>query len=474
MLFTQKENEDFLVARNGPLKFRSVPYITSHDFNGATVRGATYPAAKFLPGMPLPLNSSTGGMGQFWLELGKPLGGLVTDAGGVQFGVPNLVYDYEVPFMMDGYSSPTDKIHIVKTVDSLAGKDDAAVGLYSTYQFNRFRGSALNPNTAISPETIDHEIARVRGPTSYEAANYMIPTPNDFNVQFGLDSFGFINGDKEPLNNGYERYRSKVYAPLYRKNDQNDLLYKGPGEVQSAIINFMMAQESGMKKYKMAMNQGALAIYKERNNVSGSATGSRDGYIRAANGVSDINFATPEDSTDLTQTPKSCKSLAGEFLYFYWAEVKNSEAPQDDPAGCPTPLAKLLEQYFSQQGTNPSYDPNYYSFDFSWKANQPKEENLKFMSAYTPGPFTGVSRDGQFDSPLPGAPAGDTMRRNTYSTKFVSLDSLRDGGGRSYSNDFPTISEGQTNPASDDTSKTSFRNTLEAESVGLDLSSVKY
>jgi hypothetical protein len=463
MLFLQKENQDYFLARNDSQKYRSVPYITSYDFRGAKIRNQTYAGnTKFIPGLPLPTNTNSQA-GSFWLEIGKPLGGLVADASGIQFGVPNMVYDYQVPFRIDGYSNPTLKIHQIKTTDT---STETPVGLFSRNQYKKFMGPGLS--ATISPESLDHEIARVRAPTSYEAGNYLIPTPNDFNISEKLDSFGFISGAKEDLGNGYERYDANIYAPLYQANDQNDVLFKNAGEVQTAIFNFMRAQVSGMKKYKMALNSAAAAIYEESLDLPPGAEGSASGYAKAASGVSDITFSA---TTDLTQTPKSCTSLAGQFLYFYYGEMgMNQEVPADS-TGCPVPLSKLFEQYFAKATTDVTYNPSYYNFKLSW----PKSAPLSLLSAYSPGPFTGVGQDGTYSSPIPGARVEpDVMHRNTYSTKFISLDSLQNGGGPRWSNEsFPIHSEGSTNQNNaSETAQNSFRNPIDAD--GLDLSSIKY
>jgi uncharacterized protein (UPF0333 family) len=468
MLFTQKDSQDFMVGRTDNSKFRSVPYITSYDFRGTTVRNKTYTGDEFIPGLPLPNNSSKP-PGSFWLTEGSPLGGLVSDDAGVQFGVPNMVYDYQTPYRMDGYSQPTQRIHQITSTSTGA---DAAVGLFSRFQFNNFRGTALT--STIGPQTLDEEIARVRAPTLYESSNYLVPSPSDFNIGAGLDSFGFIGGEEEKLSNGITRYNGNVYAPLFRANDQQDVLFENASVVETAIFDFMRQQVSGMRKYKMALNRAAMEIHRQSQEVTRGAEGSAEGYMKAAAGVSDIDFASADAVND---TPKSCTSLAGQFLYFYYGgPVLPGEAPQD-PAGCPAPLGILLRQYFSKNTVDRAYDPTYYNFKLSWPAEGSSQEKLKFFSAYTPGPFTGAGRDGTWSSPFGGGNVGtDLMRRNTYSTKFISLDSLQTGGGPRWDNkNFPIMSEGDVNDSGNsDTSQNIFRNPLEPGSVDADLSSIKY
>lgn len=464
MLFTQKPGTDFITGRTDSLKLRSIPYLTSFTFDGVQIRGKTYSESgsgeKFIPGLPLPTNSKEP-PGSFWLESpDKPVGGKLADAGGVQFGVPNLVYDYEEKFRSTGYSLSNAPINMI---DASNPSTEQPVGLYAKFQFQKFKGTNLS--STISPEQLDAEIARIKAPTLYEAANYMIPTPNlEFNIPQRLDSFGFISQQGSPTNkNGVLSFNTKIYAPLYRNNDQEDLLYQNQAEVTSSIYEYMIAQQTGMTKYRMSMNRAALNIY--QTIPPGGAEGSRLGYQRAAEGVSDIDFA----NNDINQIPKSCKSLAGQFLYFYYGEkVLPGQAPPASP-DCPTPLGTMIEEYFSSSSAD--YDPSFYSFDYSFNQN---ENNLNFLSAYTPGPFTGANVNGFFQSPIV-SDISDNMRRNFYSTKFITLDSVQMSGTQNYTNrGFVIHSEGEVKPSGGNdlnTSQREFRNHLESDP---ELSAIRY
>ncbi len=462
VLFHQKQNQDFLTGRADALKFRSVPYITSYDFSGITVRNKSSNNGEYVPGIPLPTNPPGT---PFWLQSpDSPLGGKVADAGGIQFGVPNMVYDYEAPYTVTGYTSATQSINKVLATGGEFGTADE-VGLYSRFQFNKFKGPALA--NAVSPETLDAEIGRVRAPTVYEAANYLVPTPAIFNLSSAVDSFGFIGGEAQDLKNGYERYRGNVYAPLY-DSEQVDVLFKTPAEVVTAIKVFMKAQETGMKKYKMSLNSAANSIWKQQDEVSQGAQGSKAGYIKAAEGVSDIVFSA---TTDLNQMPRSCKSLAGQFLYFYYGGGTGTEVPTQSE-GCPKPLGDLIEEYFNKNTiSETSFDPQFYPFELNWKKSTPPSEGAKLMTAYRPGPFTGVGVDGEYISPIDSG-ISDNMQRNSYSTKFITLDSLQTGGGPRWDNDTFTIySEGDVNPSGSETRQQTFANPIQTTD---DISSIKY
>lgn len=464
MLFTQKQNEDYIIGRTDKQKLRSVPYLTSPKFSGVTVRGTVLTKTNFVPGAPIPPDSNQ----PFWLSNpGNPLGGLVADSNGVQFGIPNMPYDYEAPFTSQGYSNAATEIHTIQASnDSLASADEP-IGLYSKSQFYKFRGNNLS--NSIPVDVLDKEIGRVKAPTLYEAANYLIPTPHDFNIKNNLDSFGFVNGNPQDLGNGVIRYPSKVYAPLYKNNDQTDLMFNNPNEVLTAIYDFMRAQESGIDKYKRSLNQAAKAVYDMKDKASGKGQeGSAPGYVKAATGISNISFAP----FDADENPDNCNSVAGQFLHFYYGPP-GGDLPSKvkDNTGCTKDLGSLLREYFSESVANSNYDPNFYNFDFHWPTAFEGAEGMKMMTAYAPGPFTGIGQDGTFTNPIPGSDITERMRRNFYSTKFISLDSMRAGGGYSQTtNNFAIHSEGDTSTKMENAYQKEFKNPLKDS----DSASIKY
>ncbi len=466
MLFVQKPNQDYFVGRTDSAKYRSVPYITSYNFNGAQLRaGEVYSSAVdlFRPGLPLPANSKQN-PGSFWLETpNSPLGGLIADPSAIQFGVPNLVYEYDAPWTTAGYTTAEEQINRISSDDPSTEK---AVGLFSKSQFAKFRGNDLT--ASIGPQALDQEIARVRAPTQYEAANYLIPSPYKFNVVNGLDSFGFFSGEEEPLDNGILRYTTDIYAPLYRANDQNDVLFNTPQEVVAAIHDFMRAQESGMIKYKMALNKAAYNVWSQKGKVAGGAVNSGPGYERAARGISDINFSGPEN---LTQNPATCNSIAGQFLSFYYESVLPGQTPASQ-AGCPKSLGVLIQEYFAGSADDGAFDPTYYRMKLSW----PKDAGHKYLSGYTPGPHTGVGQDGTWNNPIAGSDIPpDVMRRNFYSTKLIPLDSVQASGGYNQNAaNFVIYSEGSPNQSASDSAQRNFRNILNPTAVDADLSTIKY
>jgi len=477
ILFIQKPGSDFFVGRTDNQKFRSIPYIASLDFVGTPKRfGGNLALGEFEPGVPIPINNNND-PGYFWLkDEGQPLGGIIADASGIQFGIPNLVYDYDVPFQTDGYIEGNQRINIIKTnapldqgaVPVLRSSQDKKTGLYSKSQFSKFRGTNLTNN--ISVNTLKDEIARVRAPTLYEAANYLIPSPHDFNLSQNLDSFGFISGAKRSLTNGIEVTDSLIYAPLLPQQGEADLLFTNSAQVLSTIYEYMRAQETGMKKYKMSMNKAAITVFNSA--PPGIAAGSIEGYQRSARGISDITDLSP--GANLDQNPNSCKSIAGQFLHFFYGHPSLPNLV-GNRADCPTSLPEQLERYFSLSGANQPFNGSFYQMEFSWPTSLSNANGLKMLTAYAPGPVTGVGNDAKFVNPIPGSNTEELMKRNFYSTKLIPLESVRNGQGyNETTNQFSIYSEGDTSTGGDDRRQGNFKNYLDAAASSADLSNIRY
>jgi hypothetical protein len=466
MLFTQKKGETFIRGRTDNLKFRSVPYLLTLSVQGTPLRnprtGAMQPLgpSDFLPGAPLPINFQ----GQeFWLtQADGPVGGKNNNE--VSFGIPNMVYDFLGGMSPDSYTPSGARL---ATVNSAPGGSAPKAGLYSSDQFSAFKGSL---GGVVTPARMDEEIARVRSATRYEAANYLIPTPMDFNMRNNVDSFGFISGPGQPMgSSGITKYVTHVYAPLFRaNNNQTDLLWNSVAEVKSTIYDFMRQQEAGIMGYIYSLNKAAKTIYDMQG--SGAASGAIASYQKAAESISDFNLASGNPNTSV---PRSCKSLAGQFLHFYYGEPELPDLVVDKTTEpCPTTLGSMLSNYFSQAANDPNYQPTHYVMNYYIKSNQ----DLSIYSAYTPGPYSGVGPTGLMTPPFPGLQS-EMMRRNFYSTKFVTLDSLQNNGGYNEQGvtNFVIYSEGDlaTSPGFD-RSQNLFENYLEAQQAGADLSSIKY
>jgi len=485
MLFTDKTtgSDIVTVARPGPRK-RSVPYVLTYDLVGAqilmpdvgtkTYQPTDAKLGDFGPGVALPVNGKSDDE-KFWLtDPSQPIGGKITQSSGVQFGIPNLVYDYQTPFMGTGYAGvQTDALHVVKLSNSSTG---AEIGLYSKSQFGMFKGTSLGSGGDVSIDQIVDEIHRVRAPTSYEAANYLIPVPYEVaNSQSpSLGHFGQITGQAKQSPNGINVYSSYLYAPLYG-TIPDDLLYR-QDTLFSTIKEYLLTQESGIKKYMIAMNVAADAINKQSQMLNLSAQGAQMGFKAAGEGVSDINLPPPGIDFDKNQVPKTCDSILGNFLNFYYGGdvgiptglLNGQSPPTDGTRPCSKSLGDQLKEFYTTNAGSSYYSPSHYYMELSWNPASGLKMNST-LSAYVPGPFTGSSIEGIFSN-FTGS-AGQNLRRNFYSAKLVSLRSLTSGGIYDDSNTFPNMAEGDIQANTDITQQqgTNFKNPLQIPSEASDI-----
>lgn len=463
MLYYQGPNQEFFTGRSDPFKFRSVPYITSVDVTGTTniVTGAVVGLGDFAPGIPLPVNSTTD---TFWLkDDASAVGGYAAD---VQFGVPNLVYDYQVPFQNTGYTTASDKIHILKS--SINKSNDKEIGLYSKFQFNKFKGPNLV--TDINQQTLTNEIRRVRAPTLYDTSNYLVPSQDVINQEMKIESVGFVPGKVEDLPNGLKNSKVFIYAPL-TSQDQQDVFWRNGDEVVTTVFEYIKQQRPAIDKYQRSMIAAALEIKRQGDNLASEATGAKIGFEKAALGVADIDFPPTAG-----QKVKTCKSLAGLFLWFYMGDQDLDPSIIADPTGCPQSLGANLRKYFKAEVGGSGFQASHYEMDYTFHEASLSRGKPGLFTAYMPGSYTGASDAGVFNIPIPGVDSNETVRRNFYSTKFVGLGSLRaTGPWDETTSNFVMYSEGDlaTSPSLNRSQKL-WKNPLDAEAIGADISSIQY
>jgi hypothetical protein len=481
MLFTQSQGQEYIRSRAiSAGKYRSVPYISTLDVTDAPNRfsqnGSTLAPGEFAPGAPLPINVEPNK--PFWLtDPSLAIGGFSSNSS-VMFGIPNLVYDFtggQSPnFSPAPYVDGNEPLFSIVPANGYNG--DKAVGLYNFELYQKFRGQFTG---AVSPEQLVDQIRRVRAPTMYEAANYLVPTPTQFNLENKVDSYGIfrgMGGEIQTQVSGLKVYQGDIYAPLHKKDiNQVDVLYRDSSHVRDSIIDFMKRQKPAMDNYIWALNKAAIQTYKTSNYATAAAQGAIERYENAAKKISDIDVKSTASDAHLTQFPASCDSLAGQFWHFYYGDPMFNDLPQvANQADCPRSLVDLLNNYFAATANDPGYDPYHYKFEFSYY-----EENfaspLRVYSAYMPGPYNGLDPEGRLIPP-PGFPStNEVMRRNFYSTKLVTLDSVQSGGlYDERARNFVIHSEGDLNNPSPDSVVNTWANPLDASSTGIDLSSIEY
>ncbi len=462
-LFTQKPNQEFFTGRTDTAKYRSVPYITSLDITNTRniITNAPIALGEFAPGVPLPINFSDA---YFWLkDEASPLGGYVSD---VQFGIPNLVYDYEVPFQTTGYTDAAERIHILRS--GLTPPVDKSIGLYSKFQFNKFKGPNLTTN--ITQDTLLNELKRVKAPTLYDTANYLVPSQDEINAELGLDSVGFVPPPVRDLGNQLKNSTVFIYAPLTAPED--DVFWRTGGDVVATVFEYLKQQRPAIDKYQKNMIAAALEIKRQGDaNLTSEASGAKGGFAKAALGVADIDF-----TLGTNQKVGSCKSLAGLFLWFYFGDQDLDPNIIGSNAGCPQSLGANLRKYFNSEVAASGFQASHYEMDYTFHAPSLSRGKPGLFTAYMPGSFTGVSDSGVFTIPISGVDSGETMRRNFYSTKFVGLGSLRaTGPWDETTSNFVMYSEGElaTSPGLD-RAQTLWKNPLDADAIGADISSIQY
>jgi hypothetical protein len=483
MLFKQKPSETSIRSRTDTGKFRSVPYIASLDVIGTFnpfLDDNKVDAGEYGPGVPLPINIGTS---PFWLtDADSPIGGLAQGEP-VQFGMPNLVYDFIGGNMdSDAYTDGGSSLFVVKPSASTPPSDfigDKAVGLFNHDQFVAFKGDI---GGEVTPEQLADQISRVKAATQYDAANYLIPTPFEFNIRgdINADSFGMVGGAGTPVStvDGLMRYQVDVYAPLYRgANSQLDILYTDSNDVLKTIVDFMREQKPGMVNYIHSLNKAALQTYATSKTASEAAIGAQALFEKAAKGISDIDVKNTTANYHATVFPKSCDSLAGQFWHFYYGVSELYIDEIEERSNCPVTLYKLLQTYFAKAVSDPEYSPLHYKMEYNHYRNNWAGKPLKIFSAYMPGPYNGIGANGTFAAPNGFPVVQEVMRRNFYSTKLVTLDSLRQGKAYDENiSNFAIYSEGNltTSQGTPDRKQDTFLNPLDAQSVGADISSIKY
>lgn len=449
-LFTQKSSSDssLLISRTTTDKSRSTSYLSGLDLRGVPKKGTTetVPLGQYAPGMPIPINTGADTSNRFWIqESTDNVGGWISGPE-IVFGIPNLAYD----FIGSNFSNiQYDSGNLTSIILPTGPVSSYGNGLYRKDQFIRFKQNLLGTNT---PDQITGSILKARAPTRYEIANYTIPTLADMHLSQKIngafsDNFGFATG-KVTAAGGVETRQFQFYAPLF--GTTGDTMFKNEDDVVATIYEFITQQEPAMKKYRDSLNRVAQAIF----------TQNPDRYRPAAEKISDINFTGPVDG----QNPASCKSIAGQFLFYYFGSGGNLSPTQLQ--GCPRPLKETLRAYYSS-GLGNTF--NKYMYDMVLTVPD-TNSGISFddpLSGYMPGPARGANELGQLGLPFPGSSSVETMRRSGYSTKFVALKSLTRSGGYAPSGNLAIYSEGRPEPLSNDILANSFLNPLDPNSSNI-------
>lgn len=436
--------------------YRSSPYISSIDTSQLVDdQGKQIDAGVYAPGSALPGNY--GGAGQkFWIgKEGGNVGGWI-DGPQIFFGIPNLPYDYPNP---SAATSPA-QYYADTSIQILNPKSplDAKAGLYNGKIFNKFRSNLPTAGGNVSVDSINDGILKSKSPTLYEANNYLIPTTEEMNSDQKTDSFGIITQESNTQYSGGQIYDMQIFAPLI--SSSSEAVYKSLGDLDSILDQYLKAQEVAIEKYIGAMNLAADAMYD--TNYQG-ATGTNIG-LDAAKVISDLPEARFSSGDDVYADKPGCSSIAGKFIWFYTGKTEYMQA--GTPCQSET-LRSLLKEFWST--TNNQFYVDVYV--------PPTDSNIinRVYSGYRPGQMNdGDATSGRFQNFNSGS--SKIMKRNFYSSKFITLSSITSEGLYSPALNSPIMSEGGTTHNSNNLQfeQRNFANPINPGDVGLDISRVKH
>jgi len=348
------------------------------------------------------------------------------DADKMRYSIPNLQYD---PPNLNQNTYPSPLFVMQAAPPPLNNPEILSAGLYDIDQFKSFFNN-ISLTQEVSGEDVKNAILNVRSPTRYEQANYLIPTSNQINNIVEVDSFGLVfdsNGE------------AQIYAPLFGDR----LLYENANDINEEIQTYLVTQKPSIEKYITTLKNIATTFRKMKTQSSTDTQGKI--YEEAANIIHD----DVPDPSGLT-----CNSMAGRFQHFFLGTAAK--------AGCPEPLPVTLNELYvaALQGSSQDGRINrqFHNFPLGFKGNNSKLELLNNFSAYFPGALTGggTLTTGSINKII----GRETLsRRNFYSTKFIPLSSLTNGGNGLFINDASIYKEGGSDGIK------GVKNTLQLEQV---------
>ena len=412
-LFSREAN-NMVLARSQIA--RSTPYAFGINMFGAT----NFQAGELVPFEPI------GSPGNFWAKDGLSRIGGTPQAGQLSYVIPNLLYDFEDGnFGKTGVHGPVagDWMAYIerRTGGGVPGEGPTSEenrGLLNGYQYKLFRGNLVPPTGGIlTVQNIDASLRNVRRPTRYEAMNYLIPTIKRTGAgNTDLESNPIVKNLPGP--GGIKRYH--LFAPLIHP----DSLYKQEDSINQAAQEFLEANDASISSFIGALEEVATTIRNDGADLDGA-------YADAANAIHNGSGFN---------TGGECTSMDDKFDFFFRALSQAQGC-----AGKITPLKQLIQEYFAPNGNGMGlqvigkygfrlYYESEYADDSNFNGEQntydsrPFPSNSELHGAYTPGPRTGAP-DSADNFPLPFSQTENgILKRNFYSTKFISTAKVVQGG----------------------------------------------
>ena len=208
----------------------SLPYLTGLN----PPQPATVPADD---DRPIPTEAD------FWVgaTTNDIIGGIPDNSSGqtVKFAIPELAYDFSTAdptgFSGNDPSAPYEIVNEQTTPRNVRNRG----GLYSVDQYFKFKYQPLTvlENASIGSQLINYAFAHALRPTSYEAANFLIPTMDFHNDSQNLASMGIIGSDQrdQPTSSPQAPKTYRIYAPL----TGDGLLYNSPQDLNQTLTDFL-------------------------------------------------------------------------------------------------------------------------------------------------------------------------------------------------------------------------------------------
>ncbi|MCY4645064.1 MAG: Tad domain-containing protein [Bacteriovoracales bacterium] len=436
-------------ARIGPRLFqmdgtRSLRPRDSVSFNYMTgLKGLEANAYGIHPDDDRMLNSPIPAGQDFWVRGtgGETIGGIPQSTGplgsGIRFGIPNFPFDF-VP----GSFPATGGIQATERYSSTgSGPTQETAGLYTPSQFFRFKPTGvLNLATSINADIVSRAMAHALRPTAYEAANYLIPSMEKHNSAQNVHSIGPIPSVGSDSADPTRPHAHLLYAPLFGEG----LLFQGPDDIQAIVADYFDRNRGAVQLYQRALKQ--MAVGMAAHDVASGGNVYRDAGRIYHNIVDSVDTTDPNRLRAMIEDPgtdmdeENCLSIAGKFNHLYYGTVK-------DDSKCPIPLERAISDYWNDLLSNGATKRSFSHF-FSTRYVRPEDVGgsggpvggndlgiIKYMTGYLPGPRHGALETGVTDStfnPVGGGGTPQSHRRNHYSVKFVSLQSLVKGKPTSY------------------------------------------
>ncbi len=411
------------VSKEAPLS------INPRASNGTTARSYSYlsglnastgynpknvtPQTTFAIGYPLPLKAN------FWVsDSSNTIGGKGSN---IKFAIPNIIYETNDRTDMNNQAGTDSIINIITGSNDTARPKENPAGLYDTEQYKLLQGNLyLEQDNSVNGRLIGEALARLRSPTQYEAMNYLIPHARDQDENY-ISHLPYI-----PSTYNGRSIRYEILAPLYGP----DTYFTSIDKIQRVFENYISINKPSIDTYTETLKFVARDILGQSKRLD-SDVSDKSNYTDAAKQIHD----NPTGGTyDL-----SCTSLAGKFASFFLGKSLSGASLQN----CNLSLEISFFDYLNRKSNETQGRFNtYFRGEYYPPLNRLQVPLLPqgmraIMTAYSPGRDYGLETTGSIPYLLsrfiaPATPREMYPERNYYSTKFISLRSLRSGDEQSY------------------------------------------